>query len=396
MEPVRALVLDATSRQSLAACRALGRAGYEVGAGGYARGALAGYSRYTTRYHMLPSPFGPEDVFADGLEDVIRAFGYNVLIATDDGTLARLNGRPPSIATVPTLGPAFARLTDKLALAELGERFGFDYPASYPAEEPELVEKALDAVGLPAIVKARASAVARPDRVVPARGASVVRDRVAAHAAAKALAESGVPPIVQERVRWTEKMNAVVIRRGGESEFRYSHRALRELPPEGGIGVTLETVALDDPSAAESLAALERVCDAAGYEGLAQAEFYRGPGRTWLLDVNPRLWGSTWFIERLGLQPVERAVRAALGEPPRPQPEYPAGRRFHHLPSEWVWIFKHDSFLRPLLEVVRSTRRGDLFEYADGSDNRAMVRYAFDKVAAVPGLLARRQRGRRQ
>jgi predicted ATP-grasp superfamily ATP-dependent carboligase len=392
VEPVRALVLDATSRPSLAACRTLGRSGYDVGAGGYSRAELAGYSRYTARYHMLPSSYGPEDTFAEGLEAVIRAHGYNVLIATDDGTLARLNARPPSIATVPTLGPPFALLTDKLALSELGPKCGFDYPATYPAEEPELVEQALDAVGLPAIVKAESSAVATPERVVLARGASVVRDRESAHAAAVALARSGVRPIVQERVRWTEKINAVVIRRGGESEFRYAHRALRELPPEGGLGITLDSLPVDDPAAADALEALEHACDAAGYEGIAQAEFYRGFGRTWLLDVNPRLWGSTWFIERMGLRAVERAARAALGEPPLPRPDYPSGKRFHHLPSEWVWVFRHDTVLRPLLEVIRDTRRGDFFEYADLSDNRVLVRYALAKAAGLPRLLARRAR----
>ena len=99
MTRLRVLVLDASARQSLAACRALGRAGYEVGAAGYQPSALAGYSRYTSRYHELPSPFGTEHAFSEALESVIGRFDYVAVVATDDATLARAPGfqSPPAM-----------------------------------------------------------------------------------------------------------------------------------------------------------------------------------------------------------------------------------------------------------------------------------------------------------
>ena len=391
MNRVRVLVLDASARQSLAACRSLGRAGHEIGAAGYRPTGLAGYSRYTTRYHELPSPFGSEGAFIDALEGVIAAFGYTALVATDDATLARLNGCPPSIPTVPALGEPFTRLTDKRYLAELARQHGVDYPETYPADTAEQIETALRATGLPAIVKAERSAVARPNDLGWHSGARVVHDSASGQEAAAMLAEKGLRPIVQRRVRWSEKINVVIIRRGGRSELRYAHRVLREIPPRGGMGIAMETMAPDERNAALSLRALEQVCDGAGYEGLAQAELYVGEGRAWLIDVNPRLWGSTWFAERLGLRVAERALRAALDQPPLADADYPVGRRFHHVPQEWRWIFRQPPAWRSLLEVARGTRPGDLFEYIDWSDLGALTRYARDRGSRViweaPGTL---------
>lgn len=388
MRPERILVLDALARQSLAACRALGRAGYDVAAAGHAATALAGLSRYTARYHQLPSPFEDGQTFIEALEHVIDEFGYTALIATDDATLARLNHRPPSILSVPSLGEPFSLLTDKLRLGELARLAGVDYPETYPADTPEQLEAALGAAQFPAIVKSERSGVVTAEKLAWVSGATVVYDSAAAREAAAALLEKGLRPIVQERVRWTEKMNVVIIRRDGRSELRYAHRVLKENPPDGGMGITLETLHPSHPSAARSLAALERVCDAAGYQGLAQAELYLSEERAWLIDVNPRLWGSAWFAERLGLKVSERALRAVLGQPELPDAAvYPAGKRFHHVQSELRWISRRRPAWRSFLDVVGSYRLGDYVEYIDWSDLRPLLLLVRARVAGLGRLL---------
>lgn len=378
-EPV--LVLDASVRQSLAACRALGRAGHEVGAAGYGGSALAAHSRFTARYHELPDPAGDGRRFADALERVVDRFGYAAIFATDDSTLARLTLQPPSVPAVPTLGGGFALLTDKSRLARLAEQEGVDYPETHPAATPEQVDEAVRLVGLPAVVKSERTAVPAPGVVACSKGADVVHDLPAARAAAAALVRQGLRPIVQRRVRWTEKINVVVIRRDGRSELRYAQRVLRELPAAGGTGITLETLAPEDVRAQASLEALERVCDGAGYEGLAQAELYLGDGRTWLIDVNPRLWGSTSFAEGLGLRVCERALRVALGRPALPdRPVYRAGERFHHLLGELRWVAAERPVRRSLVAALRDWRRGDHVEYLDWGDLRPLASQAAARV----------------
>lgn len=371
----KVLVLDATSRPSLAACRALGRAGHEVAAAGHAAAAIAGASRYTARYHRLPGLLDDGSEFAAALERLAAEFGYEAMFATDDGTLAHLHRLRPPIPTVPTFGDPFALLTDKVRLAELARRSGVDYPPTYLAHTPEHLDRALGSVRYPAIVKAERSGVATGERLASSQGATVAHDEGAARAAVEALDRDGLRPIVQERVGGTEKTNVVVLRRDGRSEVRYAHRVLRENPPEGGIGVTLETLAPEDPRAARSLEALERVCEAAGYEGLAQAELYLSEERAWLIDVNPRLWGSTWFAERLGLRVVERSLRFALGRAPLDAgPAYPAGERFHHLPGELRSALRERPVWSSLLRLARSYRPGDYVEYADWSDPGPLLR----------------------
>ena len=174
---------------------------------------------------------------------------------------------------------------------------------------------------------------------------------------------AGLAPIIQERVPFVDKLNAVVIRDHGRTEFRYAHRVLREAPAAGGTGVSLVTISPDVGAGAEAVDMLERICDAAEYRGLAQAEFYRSgkDGLLYLLDVNPRLWGSTWFAERLGLRISERGIRFALGLEPIAQPPYPLGRRFH-AGGVLHWLRDQESTARGLLELARTTRPWDVVE----------------------------------
>jgi hypothetical protein len=100
------------------------------------------------------------------------------------------------------------------------------------------------------------------------------------------------------------------------------------------------TISPDTGVGAEAIDLLEQLVDRLGYEGIAMAELYRASadGRLYLMEVNARLWGSTWFAEKLGLGVTERGVAIALGLSPLAAPSYRVGRRFHRLGGEWRWL----------------------------------------------------------
>jgi hypothetical protein len=361
-----------------------------VGAASYGRTPPAASSRYVEQFHRLPDPQQDADVFAGALNDTLASGGYEAIVACDDPTLARLNFLDWSQPSIPSTGSGFAAVTDKLVLADLAKRAGVDYPATFAATNMDEADAALDATGVPVIVKASRSATALPTRVLYSKGAVVAYDHNVARAAVKSLVAAGFRPILQERVFTRKKINAVVVRRRGTSDLRYAHHVLREIPSSGGMGITLQTASPDEPDAEVAIRALEAVCDAAGYEGLVQAELYLDDDerRAWLIDVNPRPWGSTWFVEKLGIRAMERALLAALGEPPTPPPAYPAGRRFRHVTSEFHWFRQERSRISSLVAVARDSRRGDVYEYLDGSDLRPLVKQAFLHVGrrtARPG-----------
>ena len=380
------LLLDPEERQTLAACRALGRSGHDVGVGGPCDAEQTGRSRHASRFHRLPDPCGPREPFRQALEGVIRAHGYQVVVSVNDGTLARLGSLESlPIPSAPALNHGYDRLTDKFGLVALAADADIAYPATFRPERANEIEDILGAAGvrLPVVVKAERSATAAAEAVHHSIGAKVASDLPTAAQAFRDLRRAGCIPILQQRVEGAVKLNAAVIRRASRSEFRYAHRVLRENPPTGGRGVTLETIAPDAGPGGDAVRLLERVCDAAGFEGLAQAEIYveRSSGAMYLIDVNPRLWGSTWFAERLGQRVVERSLRLALDLPAIPQDPYPVSRRFHHLTGELSWLRNRGSTLRDAWRLATTMRPWDVFDRVDVSDLAPTLHYVRASLA---------------
>ncbi len=116
---VRALVLDPDSHVSLAACRALGRAGVVAEVGGDRFAGIAERSRYVRATHALPDARGPAAPYAEALRSLIDTRRIDVVVTTDDATIARLDSIDLPVASVPGLGAARRSLVDKAAgLAE--------------------------------------------------------------------------------------------------------------------------------------------------------------------------------------------------------------------------------------------------------------------------------------
>jgi hypothetical protein len=331
---VRALVLDPDSHVSLGACRGLARAGAAVEVAGDRFAGIAERSRYVRAAHLLPDACGPAAPYADALRSLIETRRFDAVVSTDDATIARLDSIDLSVPSVPSLGAPRHVLVDKAGgLPEHCAATGVAYPDTFLVPEGD-DGRELVAAALPAVVKARRSAVARPDAVAHARGArpvDTVEDGVRRVAR---LRSCGLEPIVQRRVAKSRKLGVVLLRRAAVLEIAYAHVVLREYPVGGGRAAAVRTARRGDEGAIRAIELCERVCAAARYEGVVHGELLEHAEGTTLIELNPRLSGTTWFREQLGLQPTERSVRLALGLPPLPPVRVPAGRTFHVLPLE--------------------------------------------------------------
>jgi predicted ATP-grasp superfamily ATP-dependent carboligase len=392
----RVLLLDADGHQALAACRSLGLSGHDVGVCVSGDDRMAAHSRFASGSYEIPHPRGDASAFAAAVETIVYENSYDVIVAIHDWTITRLltHDRPLPAPCFPLVAQSAALLMDKSTLTTVCEDAGVAYPATVVLDPSIDIGDAVASVGGggPVIVKAARSAEATVQRVAYLRGAVVAAHSGEAAAAVRALRDEGLVPILQERIDAAEKLNAVVMRRDGASELRYAHRVLREVPITGGVGIALQTIDARQGAGAEAVDILERLCAATGHDGIAQAEMYRSKrdGLLYVVDVNPRLWGSIWFAERLGLRVLERGVSLALGLPPPAGPvEYPLGKRCHHILGEWRWIRSHDRPRDALRDVLRTTRPSDVFEADLFADPKPLIRLA---GAGLTGHVSRRTR----
>lgn len=337
------LVLDPIARHTVAAVRGLGRAGWDVVVGGYDRSAdaLAARSRYVSGpYERLPDPHGSPAPFEAALREVVRRRHVQAVVVVSDSTIAQLRRLTIDVPTIPRMDAALDRILDKVDLSASCAAAGVRYPPTWLADGPPPGD-----AGWPRIVKPRRTAEVRPGRVVGRTGAFVVESAAQERAAIEALLGEDLEPIVQVRVDRTHKISVAIVRHRGRTTFRVAYRVLLEYPPRGGQAAAIVGIDPDHGIGARAIEAAERVCDAAGFEGLANVQLYgQADGSLCLIEINPRVYGTIGFPEHLGLRPMERAVLAALGEDPPPPLGYRPGRRFHRplLVGHWLLAPRED------------------------------------------------------
>jgi D-aspartate ligase len=179
-------------------------------------------------------------------------------------------------------------LLDKAAFAALAREHDLPVPRTVVAE-PEALDGPLD-ISPPLLVKP----AARGERWFAFAGwrkAISVADEPAWATLRQALAEAGLPVLVQELVPGGEdrvESYHVYVDAQGRTLGEFTGRKLRTRPADFGVSTALTTT-----DTADTLELGRAVVAALGLRGPAKADFKRAPdGRLVLLEINPRL--SLW------------------------------------------------------------------------------------------------------
>jgi predicted ATP-grasp superfamily ATP-dependent carboligase len=210
-------------------------------------------------------------------------------------------------------------------MLERALRAGFDVPDTFLLERPDAT---LPLAVFPAVLKSHRSVIHTGTR----REHVAVRfvDTVAqARAALDALPAAAFPILLQRRVRGAGE-GLFVLRWNGRVIAEFAHRRLREKPPEGGVSVFRESIALDRDVAAAG----RRLLDDLDWQGVAMIECKRDAGtrRPVFMEVNGRLWGSLQLAIDAGVDFPRLLVAGALGERVAAVTQYRVGVR-----SRWFW-----------------------------------------------------------
>src|SRR6266705_1758145 len=101
----RALIVeDGFQRGALAACRALGRAGWEIGIGAPERG-FASSSRYAIAWYEIPPPEADEAGFVAAVCRAVAAGGYELVFGAGDGEVLALSAERDELGAIFPYGP---------------------------------------------------------------------------------------------------------------------------------------------------------------------------------------------------------------------------------------------------------------------------------------------------
>ena len=243
------------ARSTLAAVRALAAAGYRPVVTTSGERSLAGSSRFCAR--TVEVPRAGEPGYATALQKQL-ARGYLTLLPASDAALIALD--------VPAAG-----LVDKVVLSREADRAGILTPQSVVVNTTDELVEAAGTIGFPVVVKPS------------------VKHTIAAHHSARRVLSAAdlqgievdgpllVQPYVDEPLRavcglmWQGRLVAAV-----------HQRYRRTWPDDCGTASAAETTG-PDMILEERLASLLR-----DHEGIFQAQF----AGTYLLDLNPRVYGS--------------------------------------------------------------------------------------------------------
>lgn len=333
-----ALITDGNQRAALAAARSLVGAGYAVAVAAHRPWSLAGVSRGVRRLRLTTDPLADPEGFAQEIGALAGQLGVRVLLPVTDASVdAVLTGArhvPPStVLPFPSL-EMFRQASNKAALLDYARAAGLAVPETVRLDGPDAELPGADF--FPAVLKPHRS-------VVPSGGGGgggggsrrehldvrFVSTRSACRESLRALPAGAFPILLQQRVQGSGE-GLFVLRWNGRVIAEFAHRRLREKPPEGGVSVFRESIALERGLADAG----RRLLEALNWQGVAMIECKRdaATGRPVLMEVNGRLWGSLQLAIDAGVDFPALLVACALGKAVSPVPQYRVGVR-----SRWFW-----------------------------------------------------------
>jgi predicted ATP-grasp superfamily ATP-dependent carboligase/O-antigen/teichoic acid export membrane protein len=284
-----ALVLDASSRKSLATVRSLGKRGLRVAALATSDSlpVPAFSSRWCQKKMVCSAEEGTEEYLAY-LESILDSMNFHVLIPSSDGTIALIRQyrerleRRVQIALANEVALRIA--VNKQLTLEVAKRLGLGIPRGILVEHVNAVEIALREIGLPAVVKPTESWVASEQqklRVV----SRLVTTPAEAHRAVEELTRFGGTILFQQFLSGRQETVCLFCAKN-EIYARFAYWARRADPPLGGTSVLVQSIAYPSDIGEQA----ERLVREIGLEGYSEVEFRRdSAGKPYLMEINARL-----------------------------------------------------------------------------------------------------------
>lgn len=333
------LILDGAHRSALAATRSLGKKGVHVVVGGEYEATLAGRSRYCSERLVYPSPIRNSEQFVQVILEEIRRREIKVLLPMTEITTSlvlKQRHRFPSVHIPIASYDLFERLADKWTVLELAHDLGVQVPATEFVRSHGDLDKILDSAEFPVVLKPRRSRIWCGGRWIEAsvKYANSPQELLDSVRSYHCFAHH---PFLVQKLIHGQGHGIFALYRHGQPVIFFAHRRLREKPPTGGVSVLSESVEMNP----RALSAARKILEHVGWHGVAMVEFkVSSDGTPYLMEINPRFWGSLQLAVDAGVDFPWFAYQMALGEQPSEGDAYRVGVRERWLLGDAAHLYR--------------------------------------------------------
>ncbi len=397
----RVLILDADSRAGLACVQSLGAVGVEVHAGMRDSYSLTAQSRWCRHIHPQPD-FEPSDNALDWLRALDARHAFSLIIPTTEGSLRWLHRLPETHpvrrkAQLPD-DEALDIALDKSRTSELAERMGLPVPQSRRIEQDR--EAPATALGFPCVLKPVRSKVVIGQQL-RSLAVEVVKDEVQR----RVVFQSWLPYTDVQEQLWVpgRGVGVEMLFDHGRLVWSFVHERLHEYPLSGGAS-TLRRSAPPDP---QLIAWSQQLLQSLHWHGVAMVEWRRqADGTVYLMEINPRLWGSVPLTIAAGLNVPLDLLRLAQGQTLDGGKSYKLGISARNPTGDLHWFVENwraDRSNPLLLTQTRLTALASWLQIFSGrevwdgwrlDDWRVLARDAWALLSYPPRKVAARLRDR--
>jgi predicted ATP-grasp superfamily ATP-dependent carboligase len=312
----RVLLTGDEGTGTLAAVRGLRAAGHEPWLAVSRDGTYAARSRAAAGVLRVPDAKDEPVRHAVAVANEALRLQVAAVLPGTEGSLRALTGSESLFREIPvgtTPADALERATDKATLARFAATAGLESPASHEVVDGTLPED----LEFPVIAKPVASVAPEGDVY---RSHDV--HRVESGAALRRVVASGGRWLIQPYIAGT--LGAI----GGVAwEGRLvcaSHQVSPRIWPVSR-GISSYAVTVEPNRALED--GVARLLELVGWSGVFGVQFIHSKGRSFVIDLNPRIYGSTALAIRAGHNLPAIWTDLLLGRDPKPGP-YRVGVRY--------------------------------------------------------------------
>lgn len=349
----RALILNANQRSALSVTRSLGKHNVPLITADETKTALAGNSRYSQHYYSYPSPQLQPEQFIVAVAELCKNKKIDILMPMTELTAALLlKAQSESVGGLPYITLPFADLStvdsiaDKCSLMHLAEELEIPIPRTWYADDPDNLPVELTTLTYPVVLKPGKSWIFYQEKwihtsvkiAVNATEARQILDSEEAFHAYSFMLQEFVPG---------KGAGVFTLYDKGKALAFFAHQRLREKPPQGGVSVLSESIAVDPDLKLYAQKLLEHV----NWHGVAMVEFRVTPeGKPYLMEINTRFWGSLQLAIDAGVDFPWLLYQIACGIKPDTITQYKTGKRLR-----WI-LGDSDSLYLVLRDKKFSTR----------------------------------------